>query len=139
MTFLNLLKSWVPKKYRMCYICRVYRPINGGHLKDVFEEKLGYKWNPVGTRNEAHIVKKVLRLTMWKDEDWTFISIGKGINTRGKMETRMYCPACVRDVGMIKIGRRSRKMWNGLKVAKPLQVDGCVRPDDDDSCMEESS
>jgi hypothetical protein len=118
-TFLNLLKSWVPKEYRMCYICRVFRPINSGHLKDIFEENLGYRWNPLERRNEVHNARKVLGLTLWKDEDWTFMSIGRRVSTRGKPETRMYCPACVREVDIIRIGRRSRKMWDALGKAKP--------------------
>jgi hypothetical protein len=137
--FLNLLQNWVPKEYRMCYICRVYRPINGGHIKDIFEEIHGYKWNALEKRNETHITKKVLRLHLWKDEDWTFISIGKGVSTHGKTETRTYCPACIREVVTIKIGRKSRKMWNGLEAAKPPPARQCALPEANNSAMENSS
>ena len=88
---------------------------------------------------EAHIVRKVLGLTLWKDEDWTFMSTGRRVSLRGKPETRTYCPACVREVDTIKIGRRSRKMWNGLGAAKPSRSDGCALPGAKDSAMEDNS
>lgn len=104
--FLNLLKDWMPEKYRMCYICRTYRPINGGHLIDVVDGESTNQKLPLGTRNGSQVTKKAPRTSLWKDEDWTFMSLGKRASKRGVMETRTYCPACVRGVESIRIGAR---------------------------------
>jgi hypothetical protein len=111
--FLNLLKDWVPKKYRLCYICRKYRPINGGHLVDIVEQKYTPKELPLYKRLGSQATKNTPKTTLWKDEDWTFMSLGKRASKHGVMETRTYCPACVREVDNIKIGRRRmhRQGW----------------------------
>lgn len=113
-TFLNLLKGWMPEKYRMCFICRIYRPINGGHLEEKY----------VHVRSIDHTPKISMNITRWKDEDWTFISLGKRISKSGTMETRTYCPACIKEVKTIKIGRRRMGMKRkNAAIAEELHVD----------------
>lgn len=56
----------------------------------------------------THKPVPVPRITLWNDEDWTFVSLGKMVNASGVMETRAYCPACIREVDKIEIGRRGR-------------------------------
>ena len=121
-TFLKLLKSWFADKYRTCYICRTYHPINGGQVQDLIEERTQDELR-MDVRLRPPVTKKVVRTTLWKDEDWMFVSLGKRVNKSGMMETRTYCPACVREVDVVRIGRRriGRTKWRSEE-AKMMMV-----------------
>jgi hypothetical protein len=125
-TFLNLLKSWVPKEYRMCYICRIFRTINGGHLQGLVEEKYTPHDILLDTGSGIQLTKKVMKATEWKDEDWTFMSLGRRVTKSGLIETRTFCPACVRGVDSIGIGRRRLRLSygkSGAAVREKLGLD----------------
>jgi hypothetical protein len=109
-TFMNLLSTWVPSsKYRLCHICRTYRPINDGELPNLVEEDYTEEEIPMHKRFGIRLKKKVWRTSLWQDEDWTFVSLGKRVTKNGLMQTRGYCPACVREVESIHIGRKKKK------------------------------
>ncbi|KAF7514066.1 hypothetical protein GJ744_004391 [Endocarpon pusillum] len=104
----------MPEKYRLCFICRIYRPINGSHLEEEY----------VSERSGDHTTKTSLKITRWRDEDWTFISLGIRISDSPTVETRTYCPACIKEVNTIKIGRRRMGMKrSNAAAAEELQVD----------------
>jgi hypothetical protein len=112
---------------------RKYRPINGRHLGDVVEDEYTKEEIPLDMRFGINITKQVPRITLWKDEDWTFMSLGKRVNTGGVMETRTYCPACVREVDTINIGRKRRSIkWKNAAAKKKPRAREELRSDDED-------
>jgi hypothetical protein len=108
-TFLNLLKGWMPEEYRMCYICRTFRPVSGGHLQTIVEDVHPHDEAPPDKKHEAHTMKKIRKTILWSGEDWTFVTLGKKISKRGVQETRTYCPGCMKEVANINIGRKGTK------------------------------
>jgi hypothetical protein len=108
-TFLNLLKSRSGDSYRMCYICRTYRPINSELLNQSAEDKNPGEETSLDVQLGTCPTNEVKNLRAWKDEDWTFLSLGKCVSKHGVIETRTYCPRCVLDIGNINIRKRSKR------------------------------
>lgn len=88
--FMKLLKNWMPEGYRLCWMCRKYKPINGGAL--VLYEREG---TPIKKKTATPVGCKYEKFKdEWKDDDWTFMSLGACKSKQRKIETRTYCPKC---------------------------------------------
>ena len=98
---MKLLKDFMPQDYRLCWICRKYKPINGGEL--ILYEYAGVPNKkktskpPKGKCNYEKSKEK------WKDDDWTFVSIGACKSKDRKINTRTYCPRCTAQTHNISL------------------------------------
>jgi hypothetical protein len=89
---MKLLMHWMPEDYRLCWMCRKYKPINGGPLILYEQEGIPIKKTtkpPMGSKYEK--CKKE-----WEDDDWTFVSLGACRSKQKKIDTRTYCPKCTK-------------------------------------------
>jgi hypothetical protein len=88
---MKLLKEWMPEDYRLCWICRKYNPINGGTL--ILYEHEGIPIKKKTTKPLVGCKYEKFR-EEWKDDDWTFVSLGARKSKKKIVEIRTYCPKC---------------------------------------------
>jgi hypothetical protein len=88
---MKLLMDWMPEDYRLCWMCRKHKPINGGPLVLYKQEEIQIKTKttklPMGSKYEKF--KKE-----WDDDDddWTLVSLCARKSKQKKIDTRTYCP-----------------------------------------------
>lgn len=96
LAFLNLLIGWMSRTYRMCYMCRLFRPIIGGQVRNLSKKSiLLRRFLKLMIVEGVPIRKRAPKSIPWKDEHWTFLSLGKRVSKSGMVETRTFCPACI--------------------------------------------
>ena len=98
---MKLLKDLMPEDHRLCWMCRKWKPINGGRL--ILYEYEGVAIKKRTSKPPKGECKFEKTKEEWKDDDWTFLSIGACKSKDRKIRTRTYCPRCTAAIHEISL------------------------------------